>query len=91
MVVTLVVGLYGLAAVTGADEYLTKEQLRTLMVNAGLWGWVIFLAAFAIGELMHIPGVVFVGAVTLVYPPIIGIPLAYAGAMVSVVVSFWEG
>ena len=89
MVITLFVGLYALAALTGADAYLTEERLRSLIEDAGVWGWLLFLAAFAVGELMHIPGVIFVGAVSLVYPPVVGIPLAYAGAIVSVVVSFW--
>jgi len=89
MVIGLFVGLYGLAALTGADEYLTEDRLRSLIENAGVWGWLLFLTVFAVGELMHIPGVVFVGAVSLVYPPLVGVPLAYAGAIVSVVASFW--
>jgi len=89
LVLAVFIGLYGVAALTGATEYFTRERISTLIENAGVWGWFLFVAVFALGELIHIPGFVFVGAVTLVYPPWIGIPLSYVGAVISVCISYW--
>lgn len=88
VVLGLFIALYIIATATGLDDYFTQERLQGLLVNAGAWGWLLFLVAFALGELVHIPGVVFVGAATLVYTPWVSVPLAYAGALLSVVVSF---
>lgn len=79
-----------LAAVklTGLDEYVDVEGVRRMMESAGAWGFVAFVVLFAVGELMHVPGLVFVGAASIAYGEVLGIAASYTGAMVSVTASF---
>lgn len=79
-----------LAAVklTGLDDYVDVESVRQMMESAGAWGFVAFVVLFAVGELMHVPGLVFVGAASIAYGEVLGIAASYTGAMVSVTASF---
>jgi len=89
LVLGVFLGLYVVAFLTGATDYFTKARVSEWIDSAGFWGWLIFILAFSVGELIHIPGFIFVGAATLVYPPWVGIPLSYGGALISVCVSYW--
>jgi uncharacterized membrane protein YdjX (TVP38/TMEM64 family) len=86
--VTLIVGSIVLAKVTGVSERLTPESIRGFMEGAGVLGFLIFLGVFAVGELVHVPGVFFVAAAILAYGRGFGGVAAYAGAVLSVIVSF---
>lgn len=89
--VALAVFFFGsLAAVklTGLDDYLDVERVRTFMESTGAWGFAGFVVLFAVGELMHVPGLVFVGAASIAYGEALGIGASYTGAMVSVATSF---
>jgi uncharacterized membrane protein YdjX (TVP38/TMEM64 family) len=82
-VVLLVVG-----RALGWHEHLTIEGVRALVAGAGAWGAVAFVATFCVGELVQVPGLVFVAAAVLFYGPAYGGPFAYAAALVSISVSF---
>ncbi|MEM1415476.1 MAG: VTT domain-containing protein [Myxococcota bacterium] len=83
-VVTLVV-----ARSTGVTEHLTLEGIRSTMEGAGAFGLLLFLVVFALGELVHVPGLVFVAAAIVAYGPVAGGLLGYVGALGSVTVSFF--
>ena len=87
--VVLVVGSILVARSTGVTEALSLERVRTFMEGAGVVGFLLFLGAFALGELVHVPGVVFVAAAILAYGRTLGGSAAYVGALVSVCVSFF--
>jgi uncharacterized membrane protein YdjX (TVP38/TMEM64 family) len=87
-VVLLAVGLAATAKLTGLDQYLSQEKVQELTESAGIWGFGLFILIFTLGELIHIPGFVFVGAAAVAYEPTTAAILAYAGAVVSVSVSF---
>ena len=74
---------------TGLTERLDVETVREIMQSAGIFGVLIFMALFAIGELMHVPGWVFMGAASIAYGPVFGSLAAYVGALVSVSVGFY--
>jgi uncharacterized membrane protein YdjX (TVP38/TMEM64 family) len=61
------------------------------MASAGTAGVALYVIAFCLGELLHVPGLVFVAAGVLAYGPALGGPLAFLGAVASVSVSFWVG
>ena len=84
----LVVGLVVVGRVTGLTAWLSTERIRTGMESAGVWGPIVFVAAFAVGELVHVPGMVFVAAAVVAYGRVGGGALALAGAIVSLCVSF---
>ena len=81
-------GSLAIAHFTGLIEEVTVERIREAMRSAGPLGFVGFIVMFAVGELMHIPGIVFVGAAAVAYGTALGIPVAYIGALTSVAVSF---
>lgn len=58
------------------------------MQSAGVWGWLLYIAVFAAGEFLHVPGLVFVAAAILIYGKLAGFALAYLGAIISVSFSF---
>lgn len=82
------VGSIVLAKVTGLDEYLDVETVRAMMESAGVLGFLAFLGVFCVGELLHVPGLVFVGAASIAYGSVLGIGAGYLGALLSVTVSF---
>jgi uncharacterized membrane protein YdjX (TVP38/TMEM64 family) len=83
------VGSLVLAKVTGISESIDVETIRRFMDSAGPLGFVGFVVAFAVGELVHIPGVVFVGAASVAYGNVLGALAAYLGALASVSTSFF--
>ena len=87
--VAVFLGTFALAKATGATERLTLEGIRSFMDGAGARGFVLFLVVFALGELVHVPGVVFVAAAIVAYGPVTGGLAGYLGALGSVSVSFF--
>lgn len=83
IVATLVV-----ARATGVHESLTPDGIRAKVAAAGAWGALGFLALFVVGELLHVPGLVFIGAALTVWGPLQGGALGAAGALLSLVTSF---
>ncbi|HHH27525.1 MAG TPA: TVP38/TMEM64 family protein [Polyangiaceae bacterium] len=81
-------GSLALAKVTGLSDSINVESIREFMESAGPLGFLGFLAIFALGELMHIPGFVFVGAASVAYGAALGSGAAYLGALASVCTSF---
>jgi uncharacterized membrane protein YdjX (TVP38/TMEM64 family) len=73
---------------TPAREWLSPARLRPLIASLGLAGAALFVAIFAIGELLHVPGLVFVAVAVLAYGRLWGGLLAFAAAVGSVCVSF---
>lgn len=83
IVATLVV-----ARATGVHEALTLDGIRAKVTAAGAWGALGFLALFVVGELLHVPGLLFIGAALTVWGPVQGGALGAAGALLSLVTSF---
>ena len=81
--------LFAVGHFTGLTDYLTRENLRALMESLGVWGVVLFVVLFAVGEFMHVPGIVFVLAALLAYGRVGGAVAAYLGALASVSFSFF--
>ncbi|MBN8614775.1 MAG: VTT domain-containing protein [Deltaproteobacteria bacterium] len=84
----LTVALFAIGHFTGLTEHLSRENLRSLMESLGVWGVLLFVVLFAVGEFMHVPGIVFVLAALLAYGRVGGAIAAYAGALVSVSFAF---
>ena len=83
LVALFVVGKY-----TGLTQHVDAQSIRQLVHDAGGWGWALYVAVFAGGEFIHIPGMVFVVAGILVYGKGIGVGLAWLASVTSVSFSF---
>jgi uncharacterized membrane protein YdjX (TVP38/TMEM64 family) len=84
----LVLGLFVVARATGFNELLSAARVRAVTNAAGAWGPILFVVVFCVGELVHVPGVVFVAAAVLVYGRVGGGALSFVGAVAAVSVSF---
>ncbi len=81
-------GSLAAAKLSGLTESMSVESVRDLMQSTGPWGFFAFIGVFTLGELMHVPGLVFVGAASIAYGQGLGIAASFAGALTSVAVSF---
>lgn len=73
---------------TGLVDQVSTESIRDFVNRAGAWGFLIYVAAFAGGELVHVPGMVFVAAGILAWGKVLGFVLGLIGSVVSISVSF---
>lgn len=87
LVATVVVLLLA-GAFTGARAWLTQANLQQAVTTAGWWGLVLFFAAFTVGQLVQVPGAVFIIAARAAWGPTWGFAGAYAGAVISATLVF---
>jgi uncharacterized membrane protein YdjX (TVP38/TMEM64 family) len=86
LLVVLLVAL-ALAGWASGDTF-SAESVRRHAEQAGLAGVAAFVALFVIGELLQVPGLVFVGVAVAVWGPARGAAIVGAGALLSVATSF---
>jgi len=82
-------GAWLIADRMGLRESMTQEGVREMTQDAGAFGMISYLFAFALGQLVQLPGVAFVLAARVAYGPLVGFVAGYAGALLSVSVSFF--
>lgn len=73
----------------GLYDRLTVDGVQAAMREAGAWGGALFVGTFCVGELVHVPGLVFVAVAVLSYGPLLGGFVAFFGALVSLTVTFF--
>ena len=89
-VIALVALLLFVGSRTGLAEALSRDALRASVERAGMLGPPLFIGAFCLGLLFHVPatGILFVAIAVTLYGRMAGGLLAYAGAVVGVLASF---
>ncbi|CAE7596370.1 RECQSIM [Symbiodinium natans] len=87
--ILLLATLFVAAKLSGATKLLRREQILRVMDDAGPLGWMAYVVLFSFGELLHIPGIVFVMAAVFSYGRVMGALLAYLGSIASVSAGFW--
>ena len=88
LLAVFLVGVYLVGRATGFTEGLTVDGIRQSMRVAGVGGFAVFVAIFCVGQLLYIPGFVFVMVSGLAYGPVWGSVASVIAATVSVAVSF---
>jgi uncharacterized membrane protein YdjX (TVP38/TMEM64 family) len=88
LAVVLVVILIAAGKITGAHQYFTPDKVQDLVQDAGIWGYVLFIIIFSIGELLHIFGLIFVAAGVYAFGEFAGLLLGIVGGTIAVCVSF---
>lgn len=83
LVILLVVG-----EVSGLRQHLTLMYLKQTLQAHLLSGLAIFVLLFVLGNLLHIPGLVFLGAAVLALGQVWGGVATYLGAVAACVVTF---
>jgi uncharacterized membrane protein YdjX (TVP38/TMEM64 family) len=88
LVAVLFGGLVLVGRLTGVTSKITLDRLREATVAAGGWGALLYVAIFSAGQLVHMPGLIFIAAGLLAYGKVWGALLAWVGALVSLSVTF---
>ena len=88
LIASILVGLYFVGKQTGWVDQFNPESVRASVQGAGVWGLLIYLVVFSLGEFIHVPGIVFVGGGILAYGKLLGFLAAFLGSIVSVCFSF---
>lgn len=73
---------------SGILAHLHPESIRALLGAAGAFGPVLFVALYALGEMVAIPSVLFVIAAGMVWPTAFALPLAWGASVFSALVVF---
>src|SRR4051812_26608236 len=84
----VVVALIVIGAATGVRERFTVESLRAQALSSGVWGVLGFCAAFCVGELLYVPGTVFLVAAVLAWGRLFGGGIAFVAAILAVTLTF---
>jgi uncharacterized membrane protein YdjX (TVP38/TMEM64 family) len=67
---------------------LTADGLREEVKKAGTLGFVFFTGIFVVGQMLHLPGLIFIGAGAFAFGAPIGGPLSLFAATLAVSVNF---
>ena len=89
LLAAFLIGVYFIGRATGLTDQLTVDGIRESMRAAGVAGFAVFVAVFCVGQLLYIPGFVFVMVSGLAYGPLWGSLASVIAANVSVAVSFF--
>ncbi|MGM0556350.1 MAG: TVP38/TMEM64 family protein [Myxococcota bacterium] len=85
----LIGALYGVAHAMGLTQNFTVDGARHHMEQAGAWGVLVFVGLFIVGDLLHVPGLIFVAGAILAYGTLEGLALGYVGALTGQSFNFW--
>lgn len=88
LLAVFLIGVYLIGHLTGFTDRLTVDGIRESMREAGIGGFLVFVLTFCIGQLLYIPGFVFVMVSGLAYGPVWGSVASMIAATISVAVSF---
>lgn len=88
LLLALITTLYLIAHTTGATASFTIDGLRARVHAAGPIGAFVFVLCFIVGNLIHLPGMIFVVVALLAYGRTEGTLLALAGGLIAVTTSF---
>ena len=88
LLAVFLIGIYLVGRMSGLTDQLTVEGIRASMREAGVAGFIVFVVTFCVGQLLYIPGFVFVMVSGLAYGPLWGSIASMVAATISVAVSF---
>lgn len=88
VLVLVTVGIFLALNRSGTLEGFDAKRVQRKVEVAGVWGMLVFVVLFVLGELIHIPGMLFIAAGILAYGRMLGFVLGLVAALCSVAASF---
>ena len=76
---------------TPIKEYLNAEALGRFLATAGLWAPVVFMAIYAGGVCLFLPGTLLTGLGAAIFGAYWGFVYVWFGAMIGASMAFWIG
>jgi len=86
-----IVGAVLLVRFTPVREYLTAEALGRLLEQAGIWAPLVYVAVYAIGVCLFVPGTLLTGLGAAIFGPYWGFVWVMIGAMIGASAAFFIG
>lgn len=80
--------LLAVGELTGLRHWFTIVKLRQLVLGAGALGVVLYAATFIVGELIHIPGLLFVCAGVAIWGRLVGGMIAWGAGTLAIAAVF---
>ncbi len=96
IVKAVVFALFIVAAVylvrfTPAKEFFTKTALSQLLEKAGVWAPLFFIAVYAVGVCLFVPGTLLTALGAAIFGAYRGFLYVWIGAMIGASAAFWIG
>ncbi|MFG6488580.1 TVP38/TMEM64 family protein [Roseateles sp. BYS78W] len=88
-VLLLLALLWAVFEFTGLRARINPQALRDGFAQHSVWGFVAFTALFALGNLIQLPGWIFLASAVLALGPVWGALATFCAALVSCVVTFF--
>ncbi len=86
-----IVGAIILVRYTPVKDYLTAEAFERFLEKAGIWAPVVYMAVYAIGVCLFVPGTLLTGLGAAIFGPYWGFLWVWIGAMVGAGAAFVIG
>jgi uncharacterized membrane protein YdjX (TVP38/TMEM64 family) len=86
-----VIAAAGAVRFTPAKSWITAERIGMLVDQAGLWGPLAFMAIYALGVCLLVPGTVLAGIGAILFGPYWAFPCVWVAAMTGASASFLIG
>lgn len=91
VLVAFVLGAIALVRFTPVKGYLTAEALGSFLDKAGIWASLVFMAVYAVGVCLFVPGTLLTGLGAAIFGPYWGFVYVWVGAMLGASGAFWIG
>lgn len=89
LTIVLVISVVVIAEISGLRSQFSIESLKNIFAQYGVWSWLIYILLFTLGNLIQIPGWLFLAASILAIGKLQGFILTLIAAIVSAVVGFF--
>ncbi len=89
--VAFIIGAIILVRYTPVKSYLTVEALGTFLDTAGVWAPLLFIAIYAVGVCLFVPGTLLTGLGAAIFGPYWGFVYVWFGAMIGSSAAFVIG
>jgi uncharacterized membrane protein YdjX (TVP38/TMEM64 family) len=76
---------------TPAGSFLAQDVLERFLASMGGWAPVVFMAAYAAGVCLFVPGTLLTGLGAVLFGPFEGFVYVWLGAMAGASAAFWIG
>ncbi len=86
--ILFLLGIFAIVEFTGIRQHLNLGYLREIIHMHPVWGLCIFIGAFCLGNLVQIPGWIFLAAAVLALGKLQGGIVTYMAAIISCGVTF---
>jgi uncharacterized membrane protein YdjX (TVP38/TMEM64 family) len=91
LLVAFIVGAVALVRFTPVNDYLTAERLGSFLAGAGLWAPLVFIAVYALGVCLFVPGSILTGIGAVIFGAYWGFVYVWIGAMIGASAAFLIG